>query len=156
VKLILHIPDSFVCRPQGPGLLYADASDLRIYVAPVAPLPYNLQSWGDQIVMSGLPLSRLSVLRVDDTKTPSGWPLTIVESDVLGEATSRPELRRIHAMYRFLEWGAVAVAYAPPAQLDARREQLLSLLTAGEPDLKDSEATSIADFFAGVELLPSK
>ena len=154
MKLVLPVPDSYTCRPQPPGRLYEGGAELRVYVASVAPLPYNLQEWGDEIVRGGLPLAQIKVLRVEDVRTEDGWPLTLFESEVVDQRNPLAVVRRLHALYRFLEFGAVAVVYSTPRHVDAHRQELVALLQRGAPDLTDLHATSIADFFAELPVSP--
>jgi hypothetical protein len=152
VKLVLPFPQAYVAREQAPGVMYERGPELRVYVASVTPLPYDLRQWGDEIVLAGLTLDHLVVRNVDDLHTTTGWPLTLIDSDVVNPADRTPIVRRIHALYRFLEFGAVAVVSGTPAYVELFRKELTDLLRSGAPDLKTEEASSIADFFAGVAL----
>jgi hypothetical protein len=115
--------------------VYVVEPSLTLSASKLTPLPLNLSGWGDRLVLGATPPDRYRLVSLSERHTEAGWPVTIFISDVLAAAGGEPIERRIHGLYRFLEYGATAVARCPsPAQLDARRDELIGILERGAPD----------------------
>lgn len=134
---------------------------ISIVIDAMKELPSDLRRFGDQVVLGDAPASDVQVHEVRDLLTDDGWALTLVRSDRLEPsgwlqaqtATRRPAVRRMHAIYRFLQFGAVAVASGDPAQMDAHTDELSEFFKQGRPDFRTAEAISISQFY---EPLPER
>lgn len=143
-------------RPEWPqkqipqGLVVQLAPEVTLFSEVCVPLPFDLQRWGDQVVMFNVPNGQLLVHAVSDGVTRAGWPVTLVKSDVLDRPGGQTQLRRIHALYRFTQYGAVAVIVGPPARMDALEADLVNFLAEGRPDFASDEVIALADLFEGI------
>lgn len=143
-------------RPEWPqkqipqGLVVQLAPEVTLFSEVCVPLPFDLQRWGDQVVMFNVPEGQLLVHAVSDGVTRAGWPVTLVKSDVLDRPGGQTQLRRIHALYRFTQYGAVAVIVGPPARMDALEADLVNFLAEGRPDFASDEVIALADLFEGI------
>jgi hypothetical protein len=143
-------------RPEWPqkqipqGLVVQLAPEVTLFSEVCLPLPFDLQRWGDQVVMFNVPPGQLLVHAVSDVVTRAGWPVTLVKSDVLDRPGGQSQLRRIHALYRFTQYGAVAVIVGPPARMDALEGDLLNFLAEGQPDFASDEIIALSELFDGI------
>lgn len=143
-------------RPEWPqkqipqGLVVQLAPEVTLFSEVCLPLPFDLQRWGDQVVMFNVPAGHLRVHAVSDGVTRAGWPVTLVKSDVLDRPGGDAQLRRIHALYRFTQYGAVAVIVGPPARMDALEGDLVNFLAEGQPDFASEEVIALAELFEGI------
>lgn len=143
-------------RPEWPqkqipqGLVVQLAPEVTLFSEVCLPLPFDLQRWGDQVVMFNVPPGQLLVHAVSDVVTRAGWPVTLVKSDVLDRPGGQSQLRRIHALYRFTQYGAVAVVVGPPARMDALEGDLLNFLAEGQPDFASDEIIALSELFDGI------
>lgn len=143
-------------RPEWPqkqipqGLVVQLAPEVTLFSEVCLPLPFDLQRWGDQVVMFNVPPGQLLVHAVSDTVTRAGWPVTLVKSDILDRPGGQTQLRRIHALYRFTQYGAVAVIVGPPARMDALEGDLVNFLAEGQPDFASEEVIALAELFEGI------
>lgn len=143
-------------RPEWPqkqipqGLVVQLAPEVTLFSEVCLPLPFDLQRWGDQVVMFNVPPGQLLVHAVSDVVTRAGWPVTLVKSDVLDRPGGQSQLRRIHALYRFTQYGAVAVVVGPPARMDALEGDLLNFLAEGQPDFASDEIIALSELFEGI------
>ncbi|HKA88641.1 MAG TPA: hypothetical protein VKE22_13315 [Haliangiales bacterium] len=149
MRLVLPTGDRAAVQGVDGARVTIDDS-VHVLVPPLVPLPFDLRGWGDEMILGGLPPASVRVLSILDTRTDKGWPLTLVVSDALATDGDVARARRMHALYRFVEWGAVAVAEAvPPEALTAAAEELEALFRRGEPDFTTGATTAIADVWAG-------
>lgn len=135
MHLELPVSANWTRTTSGDETLYAVAPSLTLSASPLTPLPLGLAGWGDRIVIGATPRERYRLTNLVETHTEGGWPVTIFSSDILAAADGPPVERRIHALYRFLEYGGVAVARSTtPATLDAHRDALMQLFLQARPD----------------------
>lgn len=148
MKLILPLRSEWNQRVTPEGIFVEPAPGVTLCIDEMRDLPHDLRRWGDLVVTANVPLERLRVREIEDVATEDGWPVTLVSSDLVDASTSWTEVRRVHALYRFLQFGVVAVVFGRPAQMDAQREELLNLLKQGRPDFATDEIIALSQLFA--------
>lgn len=153
MKLTLPLRPEWPQKQLPQGLAVQINPDVTLFCEPCHPLPFDLQAWGDHIVLFNVPPNQLQVHAVTDGATRSGWPVTLVKSDVLDRPGGTAQVRRIHALYRFTQYGAVALAVGSPQGMDALEADLVRLLADGQPDFSSEEIISLAELFDGVDSL---
>src|SRR4051812_36657698 len=118
MRLVVPFPPSSPQVRTLAGLEVRIADRVLLTVGHVEPLPPNAQHWADRQVAGTTPPNRIQVKRGADRELAGGWPVSLVESDIL-DANGNPVERRLHALYRFVGHGCAVVARARPAVLDA-------------------------------------
>lgn len=134
--------------------MYQVSPHTTLLVTALTPLPFDLRQWGDRIVLAGLTSpDQYRLLRATDEVTAAGWPVTIFRSDVVDPATGAVLGRRIHALYRFLEYGAfAAVLSTSPEEIDALEPRFLDAARRAEPSWEDEEIVALAQLWEGLEV----
>jgi hypothetical protein len=118
-------------------------------VHPLVALPADLASWGVAVIGAGLSSTQLRLLHVVEKTTEVGWPATIADSEVLDPETGGVVEHRLHALYRFLEYGGIAVVRARDEEtLSQALEIIAPLLPHGRPDFTTDEAVALAQLWA--------
>jgi hypothetical protein len=146
MMLVLPFPQSWPVLPAAavPTVVAIAAGEpteasgeLTLSIFPLVPLPEDPSQWGAPYLYGGLPAgARVAIKSAQDQETDLGWPLSLIESHVVDAAGNLLGLR-LHAFYRCLEYGAVAVVYSSAAaqpRLETLRSSLLDLLGRGRPD----------------------
>jgi hypothetical protein len=124
MKLVLDRPSSW------PGVAFR-AGEL-------APLPYNLEAWRDVTLGPG-PRRLIAAI---ERQTQAGWPVTLV-------VTEEGSTRRLHAFYRFLVYGCVAVLEGEAHAFDAVMDDVKDALLTGRPDFSTDSPLTVGGLFAG-------
>ena len=91
---------------------YEVAPGATLEVHPLVPLPVELDTWGFDVVVGGVPRDRLRLIRVIERHTELGWLVTIAVSEIFDPVTEAIAEYRMHVLYEFLELGGIAVVRA--------------------------------------------
>jgi hypothetical protein len=130
--------------------------DVTVVVEKMQPLPENLRTWGDRVVIGELRPEQLRTRDVADKMVAAGWRVTLFLTDVIDPATSAVIERRLHALYCFLHVGCVVVARAPTIEhMDTAGREIVPILLQARPDWTGPEVLSIAQLWEGLELAPA-
>ncbi len=144
----LVIPGLFdvPCSEAGGVATYTFAPGATFAIYPLVALPADLAAWGAQVVDVG---AGARVVQVFERATELGWPATLAESEVVDPATGAVIEHRFHVMYRFLEYGGIAIARAREAgAFKQLLETIGPLLPHGRPDFTSDEAVALAQVWA--------
>lgn len=119
--------------------------ELVVTYGPLIVRPDEPQPWMDQIVRSELPRgSTVTLGRTGAVVTTAGWPLRLIEAEVV-DASGDPIEIRLCAFFTFMEHASVVTVRAPDrARLAARHDEVLEILATGRPDWR-GEPTCLAD-----------
>lgn len=105
---------------------------------PIILRPDELRPFMEQTMCSEIPAgTRVQINRTTNHQTSAGWPVCLVEAELL---TNKGELVecRIGAFYVFLEHAAVAmVRFEGRTQLDANSKALMTIIESGRPEWRD-------------------
>jgi hypothetical protein len=142
--------------------------------------PLELASERSLLAVDLPPAAHLRVVRTEDRQTRDGWPLRLVDAEIVafdataaatpvdrtappfGGAAGRAQVpaveARCYACFRFLAYTAVAVARAADlAAIEARRASLVATFEAGRPDWRDAPiCLAEAYAFDGTALLDER
>jgi hypothetical protein len=128
---------------------------VTVVVENLRPLPRNLRTWGDRVVIGEHTPEQLRTRDVSDQTTDAGWPVTLFLTDVIDPETEAVIERRLHALYCFLHVGGVVVVRAPTVEhMDTAGLEIVPILLGARPDWKGPEVLSIAELWEGLELAP--
>ena len=128
---------------------------VTVVVEKMRPLPPNLRTWGDRVVIGELRPEQLRTRDVSDKTVAAGWQVTLFLTDVVDPATSAVIERRLHALYCFLHVGCVVVVRAPTVeQMETAGREIVPILLRARPDWTGPEVLSIAQLWEGLELAP--
>jgi len=133
---VVDIADGLRCGvvPGRPG-----TPDLLIDVAPLFPLPEDVEAWTDAALRRDVPPGAV-VERTESASatTALGWPVALVCARVgLDDADGRTAVveRRMSALYAFNEWAGHAVARGTSeARWEAHLSEIVEVLRSGRPD----------------------
>jgi hypothetical protein len=117
---------------------------VALRVGPFEPLPLDLEAWRHDVLLRGLGGEALRVIAAVDRTTADGWKVNLVVTEV--GAT-----RRLHAFYRFVVHGCVAVAEADAHAFDAAMDRVKELFLKGRPDFAADRPVCARDVWAGFE-----
>jgi tetratricopeptide (TPR) repeat protein len=119
--------------------------DLVVTYGPLIVRPDEPQPWMDQVVHSDLPRgSRVTLGRTGAVVTTAGWPLRLVEAEVVDASGALIETR-LCAFFTFMEHASVVVVRAADrARLQAHNDAVLEILATGRPDWRGAP-TCLAD-----------
>jgi len=138
MKLVLDLPASWTMTPTGaevsPGVVFR-GDELR-------PLPFNLEAWRDTTLARGVDPGAQRLVAAVERQTEAGWPVTLV-------VTEAGTIRRMHAFYRFLVYGCVAVSEGEARAFDAVMDEVKNVLLTGRPDFSAAHPIAIREVFAG-------
>jgi hypothetical protein len=161
VKIALPVPPTWrplfdASQPRPPGVEEAwQVGGATVVVEPLKKLPNNLRAWGDRVVFGDLARERVLTRDVGDKLTESGWPVTMFITDVVDPATKAVTERRLHALYRFLQWAGVVVARTSTvAEMDAAGRVIAPVLLGATLDWRGDEVLSLAEVWDGLEVAP--
>jgi hypothetical protein len=91
------------------------------------------------------------VTDVIEKHTELGWPVTLAASELADPATGAVVELRLHALYRFLEYGGIAIVRS--AEIDAftrAMEIVRPLLPQVRPDFAGDGVPALALVWAGL------
>jgi hypothetical protein len=143
MKLVVDLPAGWT--PAEGGAVVAPGVTLRI--GGFGPLPLHLEAWRDEVVHRGLDRAAVRVVAAVDRTTPDGWRVALVVSDAGG-------VRRLHALYRFVVYGCVALAEGEAHAFDAVMDQVKDVLLAARPDFSSDRPITVGEVWAGFEAPP--
>jgi len=125
-----------------------EGAGLAIY--PLVPLPAELDVWGRQVVGGNTP-ERVRVLAVKEEETDLGWPVTIALSELVDPVTGNVTELRLHMLFRFLEFGGIAIlkALSQPA-FDHAFEFIQPLVNHARPDFHGDHVPALAMVWSGM------
>jgi len=125
-----------------------EAAALGVY--PLVPLPAELDQWGREVVGGNTP-DRVRVLTVAEQETEHGWPITISVSELVDPETGQATELRMHFLFRFVEYGGIAVLKATNTQaFEAAFDALKPLLGHARPDFSGAELPALALVWSGM------
>lgn len=118
-----------LCGPDGKPRLIVTYGALTL-------LPDDQRAWTEQALLEDLPQgTRLSVGQAGDSETVAGWPLRVIEAQLLAPRSDDPIEERVYAFYAFMEHAAVVMVRAlDKKHLEEHREAIRDLLQSGRPD----------------------
>jgi hypothetical protein len=140
MRLLLDLPDSWPRTRD--GVTVAPGVSLRIHG--FRPLPLDLEAWREAVIGKGVDRRALRVVAAVDRETQAGWPIALVVTEV-------GKTRRLHAFYRFLVHGCVAVLEGEARAFDRVMEPVKDVLVAARPDFSTERPVAIRDLFAGFD-----
>lgn len=132
----------------------------RVAVGPdlvITSGPLELASERSLLAVDLPPAAHVRVVRTEDRQTRDGWPLRLVDAEIVA-FDGTPLEARCYACFRFLAYTAVAVARAADrAAIDARRASLVATFEHGRPDWRGAPIC-LADAYAfdGTALLDER
>jgi hypothetical protein len=151
MRLVLAAPAGWPRDVAGAVTTYTVAPGVSLTVAGLEPLPVEVAGWGLRVVESNLPADRYRLLRVEELATDLGWPVTFARSDLLAHGSGPPLEHRLHALYRFLEYGGVAVLRSTElAALERTAAEVQPLLLRARPDFATEGLPALALVWAGL------
>jgi hypothetical protein len=153
VKIDLPIPSSWkrTFDPRATGEIY-QVGGVTVVVGAFERLPHALDGWGERTVLGGMAANRVRTRDVTDRRTDGGWPVTMFLTDLVHPFAETVIERRVHALYRFLEYGVAVVARASTvAAMDAAAPEIVPVLLAGRPSWKVQQVLSLAEVWEGLE-----
>ena len=134
----------------GPVAIYEVNAGAKLEVHPLVALPAELDRWGREVVWGGTP-DRVRVLAVSEQTTDLGWPVTISLSELVDLATGEMQELRLHTLFRFLEFGGIAVLRAVDhPSFDTALEFIKPLIADTRPDFHGDEVPALALVWAGL------
>jgi hypothetical protein len=151
MELSVPLPADWTIEQGASGkVARVPGTSITITVAPLMGRPDDPKRWAQARLRDGLaPGVALEVVQAVDVQTDDGWPLSVVHTRADGAV-------RIHLFYTFLVYmGLVVVRADDPAQLEARRQEILDLAGKVTPDFGDP-VIALSQIWEGVELRPEK
>jgi hypothetical protein len=125
-----------------------EAAGLGVY--PLVPLPAELDQWGRDVVGGSMP-DRVRVLAVTEQETEQGWPITVSVSELVDPATGAATELRMHFLFRFVEYGGIAILKATNGQaLEAAFDFLKPLIGHARPDFSGDDVPALAMIWSGM------
>jgi len=151
MRLRLQLPESWISRArnsqvsevviaQGP----TEDAELLCWVRWETAIPAGLKSWIADAMGFALPVGctlRQRSLRRDVSAV--GWPVAVVEQDVLDAQGSLVE-QRLGIFYRLLEHGAeIVLRIRSRERFEAMKPEILRVLLNGDADWTQAQAPSL-------------
>jgi tetratricopeptide (TPR) repeat protein len=156
MQLSLSLPEPWQVK-HAPGnrhlaiLPGADGKpDLIVTFGALTLLPDEQRPWIEQTLASDVPSgARIKLGRSLDAETDTGWPMRIVEAQVLAPRSDDLIEHRVCAFYAFLEHAGVAMVRAGNrARLDAAGPTVMAMFGSARPDWSTpGQPASLADFW---------
>jgi tetratricopeptide (TPR) repeat protein len=152
VDLRLPVPESWTVEAHGgkrvavvPGFA-GPRPDVLLVWGELTLLPDEQQRWIREILAADTVAgATTSVIRVEDGRTATGWPMRIVEAEIT--AGGKLVELRLGAFYAFLEHAGVALVRATSRErYAASTPALRTLLVGASPDFT-SEVTAVAQIW---------
>ena len=140
MKLVVEMPAAWIATPDGATL----APDVSLRIGRFAQLPLNLEAWRDAWVFAGVDRRQVRVVAALDRTTDGGWPLGLVVTEVAGR-------RRLHAFYRFLVYGVVAIVEGEARAFDGLMDEARQVLVNARPDFGTERPRAVREVWAGFE-----
>ena len=140
VKLVVEMPAGWTVTPDGATI----APGVSLRIGRFAPLPLNLEAWRDAWVFAGVDRLQVRVVAAIDRTTDGGWPLGLVVTEVAAR-------RRLHAFYRFLVFGVVAVVEGEAHAFDAVMDEARKVLVSARPDFGTERPRSVREVWGGFD-----
>jgi hypothetical protein len=153
MRLVVPMPPTWRRTELESGVEAQVDDDLVLVVGAVEPLPPNAQTWAERHLSHGIRLDRMRVVKTADREIAGGWPVSLLELEVVDEGNRVVE-RRLHALYRFLSHGCSAVLAGSPHAFERRRDEVDALL--GHAQLELDPIVALSQVFAGLELVEPK
>lgn len=133
-----------------PGL--ATDPELVLTWGPLILLPDEQTPWMQQTIRQDVKESgQLWMGRREDSRTHTGWPLCVLDAQVLG-ADGQVLEQRLGAFYAFFEHGAAALLRTPSLKhYQEYRDEIIEIFRSGAPDWSGyvSSVAQIFDLEAG-------
>jgi hypothetical protein len=143
MELALSLPEDWQVTIAGAGRRTVAGPDIVIHIDPLVPAPEDPRPW--MAAAMARDLARGGTLRTiggDHGRSELGWPMEIVDCEVVDSAGATVEAR-LGAFYKLDEWCAHALVRArDPAALDAAREQVLAILLGARPSWQSRDAVA--------------
>lgn len=129
-----------------PGKGGASAPEAVVSLGPLLVRPDEPKTWMGLAMTSELPPgARVRLGKQLERKTQDGWPLQLIEAELLGAKDEVLECR-IGAFYFFLEHATFAVLRTSDrARLEQHGPAILKLFDTGRPSWQSSEPVCLAD-----------
>lgn len=140
VKLVVEMPAGWTATPDGATI----APGVSLRIGRFAQLPLNLEAWRDAWAYAGVDRRQVRVVAALDRTTDGGWPLGFVVTEVGGR-------RRLHAFYRFLVYGVVAVVEGEAHAFDAVMDEARKVLVSARPDFGTERPRAVREVWAGFD-----
>lgn len=142
MRLSLTFPASWELKhtPGNRRLAVLPGSDgkprLIITFGGLTILPDEQRGWIEEALLAELPAgAHIAMGASSEWQTAAGWPMRLVEAQMLA---TRPDVvieERVCAFYAFMEHAAVAMLRAGnKAHIEDNRDELLAILQSGRPD----------------------
>jgi len=95
--------------------------------------------------------SHFEDLEIPEQETEHGWPITISVSELVDLETGQATELRMHFLFRFVEYGGIAVLKATNTQaFEAAFDALKPLLGHARPDFSGAELPALALVWSGM------
>jgi tetratricopeptide (TPR) repeat protein len=139
MRLALSLPSEWVVQESqehsSATLLISGRQAIRISFGPLVLRPDEPQPFMLQTMRRGLPAgAQLKLGRTIEHTTSAGWPLRLMEAEVLSPENSLIECR-LGAFFTFMEHAAAALVQTEErSQLEAGGKAVLQILESGRPD----------------------
>ena len=140
MKLVVEMPAAWAATSDGATV----APGVSLRIGRFAQLPLNLEAWRDAWVFAGVDRRQVRVVGALDRTTDGGWPLGLVVTEVAGR-------RRLHAFYRFLVYGVVAVVEGEASAFDAVMDEARNVLVNARPNLGTERPRAVREVWAGFD-----
>jgi hypothetical protein len=152
MRLKIPLPRRWPIVLEGPPRVAEVLPGVSLTLGELEPLPGDLRAWGERIVYAELPRERVRVALVSDIETEAGWRVTFFGSDRLDDAGASEE-RRLHAVYVFERWGAIACLRSTKVALfDSVVKEVTAHLLKGEPEWSVGQVLHMAEVWQGLTL----
>lgn len=140
MRLVVEMPAAWTATADGATI----APGVSLRMGRFAQLPLNVEAWRDAWVFAGVDRRQVRVVAALDRTTDGGWPLALVVTEVAGR-------RRLHAFYRFLVYGVVAVVDGEAHAFDAVMDEARRVLVSARPDFGSERPRAVREVWAGFE-----
>lgn len=155
MRLSLAVPEGWE-KQQGPNEQYlaichgSDGNpELVMTYGGLVLLPDEQAPWIERAARSDAEVGAIIKLGPPSSgETTDGWPMQMVEAQVLAPKTEQLLEVRLCVFYAFLEHAAVCIVRAPsPSLFEKHRETLIAMMKSGRPDWKRSGQPACLDDF---------
>ena len=145
MKLVVDMPTAWAATLGGATV----APGVTLRIGAFAQLPLNLEAWRDAWVYAGVDRTQVRVVAAVDRTTDGGWPLALVVTEVAGR-------RRLHAFYRFVVYGVVAVLEGESHAFDTVMDDARRVLVNARPDFGTERPRALREVWAGFDAPPAE
>lgn len=133
MKLVLKLPSPWRESGSASGSAYGSVWShpelgITLEVSALGPTPEDRKAWGEAVALAGLPVGgSAQQLDIVDSKSASGWPMTVV-SLLHREASGQPVEFRVATFFEILYFGATAVCRVTKKDIAAWESTYRALL----------------------------